>query len=134
MSNYQVLEHTADLKIMAWGKNEAELFQNMVLGLQETMLGRPINSIKPIISRKVELEGEKVDWLLIDFLNEVIFLSETYNEVYSNCEVKIKDSKLEAVLRGNKTVFDLEVKAATFHDFEFKRENNMVKAVVVFDI
>jgi len=31
-------------------------------------------------------------------------------------------------------VFDLEVKAATFHDFEFKKENGFLKAVVVFDI
>lgn len=134
MNNYQVLEHTADLRIAAWGKNEVELFQNMALGLQETMLGRSLETIKPSVSRKVEVEGEKAEWLLIDFLNEVIFLSETYNEIYSHCQVKIENNKLEAILKGSRSVFDLEVKAATFHDFEFKKENGFLKAVVVFDI
>jgi len=101
MNNYQVLEHTADLRIAAWGKNEAELFQNMALGLQETMLGRSLAIIKPSVSRKVEVEGEKTEWLLIDFLNEIIFLSETYNEIYSHCQVKIENNKLEAILKGS---------------------------------
>lgn len=132
---YKVLEHTADLKIEGQGKSKEDLFASLAFGLQEIMAGKKIAKIPVRVKRNIEVSGNDLSSLLINFLNELIFLSEKYGEIYSRFKIQIKkNQKIEGEIEGAKLPIVLEVKAATFHDFVLEKKDKKWKAVVVFDI
>lgn len=137
---YRILEHTADLKIEAFGKTEEELFSSIGLGVGEAMAGEKIKNLKKKLKnqkkifRQIKVEGEDLASLLINFLNELIFLSEKYGEIYLEYKIEIKDRELKASIFGIAKPIVLEVKAATWHNFVLKKEDGKLKTIVVFDI
>jgi len=135
MKKYEILEHTADLKIKAYGKTKEELFLNMLKGMQDFLKAK-IKKASQIKERKIKIKSSNLEMLLVDFLNEVNFLNETKKEVYFGGEIKIKDDKiLEGKLFGKEVShFEEDIKAVTYHDLKIKKENKIWKGVVLFDI
>lgn len=134
-ARYEILEHKADLKIRAFGRNKEELFLNMLLGMRDSQ--KP--EIKSRKKTKKELKIKSVDpaALLVDFLNEVIYLSQINKEVYIYINFKkLKNNELEGELIGQKiNKFGEDIKAATFHNLEVKQaKNKMWEGTVLFDI
>jgi len=132
---YEILNHPADLKIRAYGKDLAEVFSNMLKGMFETC--HPIIEKKDyFIKRKVNLEANDKESLLVNFLSEVLYLSDINNETYFGVEFKkINEKKLIGEIKGRKVKgFNLEIKAVTWHDLEIKKRNNLWQATVLFDI
>jgi len=139
MKRYQILSHTADLKIKAWGKDLKEIFVNLALGIASQQLGEEARKEKSFKNgQKIELTAPDLESLLVDWLNEVLYLSEKNNCVYLGFKV-LKFQKnppfIEAVIFGQpiKTK-NIEIKAATYHDLEIKKINNHWEGVVVLDI
>ena len=84
---YEILEHKADLKIRAFGKTKEELFLNMLSGMSENMkpeLQKPGEKTK----RKIKLSSFGFQALLVDFLSEVLYLSQVNKEVYNKVEFR----------------------------------------------
>lgn len=132
---YEILEHKADLKIRAFGKTREELFLNMMLGMQE--------SIKPEIcdggklKREIKIKSLDFPSLLVDFLNEVLYQSQTNKEIYNNIKfIKFSDAEIEAEISGQKVErFGEEIKAVTHHSLDIhQKEDNIWEATVLFDI
>lgn len=134
MFKYKILEHIADLKIQAQGKSLEELFSNLAYGLSETiypeLAGEKIKK-----TRKIKVEGFDQESLLINFLNELIYLSDVKGEVYKDLKLKIKNNSLEATLLACPVKSKkIEVKAATYYNLKIEKEDNLYKTVVTFDI
>ena len=133
---YQVLEHTADLKIRAFGKTKQGLFKNMMIGMQ-TGLRPKFRFRVPSFSTKIKIESENLEALLIDFLNEINYLNEInlaiYKEIYFE---EFSDTLIQAEILGKKIKrFGLQIKGATFHDLDIhEQENGIWQATVLFDI
>ncbi len=85
---YKILEHTADLKIRIYGKTLEELFNNILTAIAEVT--KPVLAGPEAPSKKIKIEAENLENLLIDFLSEVIYESDLNNAVYT----KIKFKKL----------------------------------------
>ncbi len=134
MVRYQVLEHTADLAIKASGKTLEKLFSNLAYGLCEVMSGKRLLEFEPEITRKIEVSGEDKEVLVINFLNEILYLSDIHSEIYLDFSIKIKNKTLECEVKGIKLPKSLEVKAATFHDLKIKKENSNYETTIIFDI
>lgn len=135
MKEYELLEHTADLKIKAYGKDLPELFSNILKGMFENC--RPIlDNSQSSIDRKINIKSENLEALLIDFLSEALYLSDVNNEVYFQSNFKIlTNNKLIGKIVGKKVErLGLEIKAVTWYDLKVKKENNLWTAVVLFDI
>lgn len=131
---YKILEHTADLKIKAFGKTKEELFRNVMLGMQMGL--RPELRNKET-STKILIESEDLETLLIDFLSEINYLNETNLEIYEKINFeKFSDTVLEAELLGKKVKrFSLQIKGVTWHDLDIhQREDGTWEAIVLFDI
>jgi len=141
-TRYKFLEDIAiaDIAYEAYGKDLNELFENAALAIFE--LSADVETIDAVQKVEFELEHQKLDNLLYDFLSEILFLKDSKYMVFKHVHVTIKErkkNKLKAVLEGDKInpeVQHLEndIKAITMHMFELKKEKGQWKARVVVDI
>jgi SHS2 domain-containing protein len=132
---FEILSHTADLRIKAMGKDTKELFSNMLKGLSSVMVGEvKDNEFK---KKKITVKSQDIKALLVDFLNEVLYQSYIEKEIYTDVNFKkFSDQQIDAELIGRSVKrFNEDVKAATYHNLEFsKNEKGLFEATVIFDI
>jgi len=132
----EILEHPADLKIRAFGKTKEELFFNMMIGMNENMkpeIKEPIEKTK----RNIKIESPDLDSLFVDFLSEVLYLSQANKEIYFDVKfIKFTDTEIEAELFGQKVErFNEDIKAVTYHQLDARqREDSTWEATILFDI
>lgn len=88
------------------------------------------------ITRDVQVDATDSEELLVNWLNELIFLHETETETYTAFSItQFSPTHLSAKVSGGVTVEKhLVVKAATFHDLQIQTSPSGVEATVVFDI
>ena len=140
MKKFEFLEHTADAKFIAYGKNLEEAFANAALASFALMTD--ISKINPIIEKKVEVNSKRKESLLYDFLESLIILIDTEGFMLGIVkELKITSSSkgfsLMATLLGdNADSYEVHtyIKAVTYSDMFIKEEKNLVTVQVVHDI
>ena len=130
---------TADVAFEAYGKDLNELFANSALAMFEVMVNT--EEIEPKVERKVELEANDLEGLLFEWLNELLFYYGSENLAFSRFEVEVdeKELKLKAKCFGEEInparhETKTEVKAATYHNLEIKKEDGSWRARVILDI
>jgi len=156
MKKYEILEHKADLKIRAFGKTKEELFLNMLKGMtsglrpkiKSHLIAKQLPTVhtqqgakrlvrKLKVKNKIKIKSLDLAALLVDFLSEVLYLTQVNREVYDSVKFnKFSDTKLEAELLGQKVDrFGEDIKAVTHHDLDVRqRTNDIWEATVLFDI
>ena len=131
---FKILSHLADVKIQIFGKNEKELFLNALLAMAEIQKGEISGEKK---KRQVKVQSVDLNGLLVDFLNEVLYLSQVNKEIYSDIEFeKFSDKELKGTLFGQKVKsLGEDIKAVTYYDLKIKHEEDKSwTAAVIFDI
>jgi SHS2 domain-containing protein len=132
---FKILPHTADLKIQVYGKTKEELFQNALLGMEESM--KPEIKDGEKMMRQIKIKSLDLPALLVDFLSEVLYQNQVNKEIYDNVKfIKFTDANLEAELFGKKVErFGEDIKAATHHGLDIhQKEDGTWEATVLFDI
>lgn len=116
VEGYEILEHTADLGIRAWGPSTGKAFEQAAWGLIDVIGIREEREGK---RRTIRASGSDAPALLVDFLNELVFLYETEGLGVAAIEVtSLSDTELEAelsVLPFQGEPEGIGVKAATYH-------------------
>lgn len=139
---FKILEHTADIALEVYGKNLKELFANAAEGMFFCMgISKKDWKRLSLISqktKKIKIKSLDKESLLVDFLNELLYLLFTNNKIYSEIKIdKLTDKELEARTReisSREIDLKIEIKAATFHNLEIKKENKNWRTVIIFDI
>ena len=132
---YKNLEHTADLKIRSYGKNLEQVFANMAIGMYENIFDKKDVIKEKRVKHNIKIKSADTKALLVDFLSELVSLSDINNEVYLDYKIKIRENELIAQVRGNKIKgLKLEIKAVTYNDLKIAQEKDLWIAEVVFDI
>ena len=138
---HKFLDHTADVFFVARGSDLKELFEQCALAVEETMVD--VKKVKPIVKEKILVESEKVDGLLFDFLDELLFFKDYKQLVFSTFEIDIQEQEgkysLTCLASGEKIDFTrhdpkVDVKAITRHLFEVLHDDRGWKAQVLIDI
>jgi SHS2 domain-containing protein len=133
---YKFLEHTADVKFLAFGKDKEEAFENSALALKECICGKI--KIKASKERKIKVEGKDLESLLYVFLEEILFLLDGENFVISKIKnLKIQGFSLSAVIAGDEAKnyhFTNKVKAITYSDMLIEHEKDQWKIQAVLDV
>lgn len=134
MQKYEILEHTTDLQIRAFGKTKEELFLNMMIGMFRGARAEVRDERKKM--REVKIESTDEVGLLADFLSEVLALSDINDEAYFEAEFsKLTETELEAKIFGQPIEkIGLEIKAVTYHGIEIKKVGDTWEAIILFDI
>lgn len=127
------IEHTADLAVRVRGRTEQELFRHAAEALFSLMCDLPSSET---VERIVELESVDLEALLVDWLNELIFLNEVEGETFTRFEFEdFSPERLQAHVFGAPTVRKFKsIKAATFHDLHFEWRDGLLESTVVFDV
>ena len=125
MVKYKFLEHKADAKFQAFGKNDEEKFVNAALAMVSLMYDN--GKVKGGVVKKVKVEGVDLKSLLYGFLEEILFLFDSEFFLLKEVKkVKIGDRELSAELIGdvNKGSYKMEgaVKAVTYNEMEITDE------------
>jgi len=138
MKKYDIIDHTADIGVKAYGKTLSEAFENAAYGMFDIITDK--SEIDKIGQYDINLEADDLEQLLVDFLSELLFLNSAENIVFSFFKVSLneKEKSLSANTFGEK--FDLskhkigaEIKAVTYHMLEVNK-NKKCSVQVLFDI
>ena len=131
---FEEIEHTADLAIRAYGRDMRELFANAAYGMFALMAEPSLEG--PACEREVSLEATDYESLLVDWLNELIYLHEVERETYYQFAIEtLSPAKLQARVTGGATKNKTKaIKAATFHELAIEETANGLVATIVFDV
>ncbi len=127
------IEHTADWAIKVWAPNLALLFAQAAEGmywLMETLLAPG-----PRVERVVEIEGIDVESRLVNFLSELLYLSESEGLGFDQFEIIFPENRLKAVVRGAPVAMrKKEIKAVTYHNLAVRYDGEEYTVTIVFDV
>jgi SHS2 domain-containing protein len=135
---FEIIDHTADVGIIAYGADVKELFSNAALALF-SLITEP-ESIEEKLQRGLEISSEDRDSLLVEWLNELIYLFDAEHILFSKFEIEeLSRNQLKATCYGEKIDpskhrIRTGIKAATYHMLEVDRDNNGYKAQIIFDV
>ena len=138
MKKYEIVEHTADIGIKAYGSTLGELFTNAARGLFDIIAD--LEGLKPSTSIKIKLESANPEELLIAWLDELIYNFYTKNIIFSEFKISsLTNKKIEAEALGRhignkKSRLKTEVKAATYHGLKIEEKNKKYEVQVIFDV
>ena len=143
VKNYETLEHPADLKIKILGENKEELFKNAFMSLTEAL--KPEKEKGGIEKERViEIRSTDLPNLLVDFLSEILYLSQVKKEVYKDIKFRkfpgdskdLQKLEIKADLIGQRVrSFGEDIKAVTYHDLEIRQKSDdSFEATVLFDV
>ena len=131
-------EATADIAFIAYGRTLNELFKNITIAVSNVMVLNVIREGNKRISFK--LKAENLDYLIVDFINKIIFYKDYKNLLITDAKVKIdKNLNLQCIavaekLEKLKDRFLADVKAATLHDLEVKKQKGLIRCKIVLDV
>jgi len=132
--NFEEIEHTADWAIRVRGRTWEELFANAALGM--AMLIADVDTIKPDLERRVQLDAYDLEVLLVSWLSELLWFNEETAAVFVQFEIeKLTETRLEATVWGAPTHSQWkQIKAVTFHDLAIISTDTGYEVTVVFDV
>jgi len=136
--SYQILDHTADLRIRVSGDNPADLFTNAGLALFDMIVSPYASSAEAWT--QLSVSGDDRADLLVNFLRELLYLWTGEEKVVTIIHVEeISETDIGARIGFRSFQPDLfeivnEIKAVTYHQIEVKQTDAGWQAAVVFDI
>ena len=138
MEKFRYIDHTGDLGVEVFGDTPSSLFQHAGEAFADIVTDA--DSIRPEESRLIRLEAERLDDLLIKWLNEFVFLFDTDGFLPKVFDiVSIDPHHIDARVQGE--AYDAEhhaiktpVKGATYHQLKIVRRDGGYMARVIFDL
>jgi len=133
--HFQLLEHTADVKLKATGATAEEALAVLVAGFADYQKPEKEKLIQGI-NRSISVNFSHRKFLPADLLNEIIFLQEENKELYPQISgIKIGTKNFSASLTAAKALRRrLDVKAATYNDIVFEKKGREWVIEVVTDV
>jgi SHS2 domain-containing protein len=136
MGKWEEIDHTADLALHLWADDLADLFITAARGMF-SLIAAPQDDEEDAPSRPLEisLSALDVETLLVDWLNELLYLSETESLVFTGYElIHLTSTDLEATVTGHPIkMYYNYIKAATFHNLSVDATPHGYETEIVFD-
>ncbi len=139
---FEYLEHTADIKFVAYGKTLEEVFENAALATFNIMIDTDKVSEETV--REISLKSPDLESLLVDWLSELLYLFEVDEIVFRKFqveEIKKEENEYSITARASgeepypeSYPFKTAVKAVTYNQLEIQKTADGWKAQVVIDI
>lgn len=139
---FEILEHTADAYIAAYGENLAEAFENAAFAMFDVMT--EAEKIKPKIKETFEVTAEDEYALLYSWLEVLLVKFETEGKLFSKFKIsdisRTSDGfQLKAEAWGEKFspkrhLQKVGVKAITYHRMEIIKKPQEIIVKFILDI
>ena len=150
--NYELIEHTADIRIRVKACDLKELFKNTALAMFDIMAQKK-SKIKNLRQKewrirqelwrkksKIEIKqkADNLEELFVNWLNELLSLSATKELIFTDFKLdKLDEKNLEATVVGKDIKnykVNTEIKAATYHELKLEESKSGWQAEVIFDV
>ncbi len=130
---YEWRSHTAEVELYVRADSEHGVFAEALEAFGRLI---ELDSGGEPARRAVELEGRDRAALLVDWLEELIYLADTDSFVPDRAEsLELRAEGLRAALAGRRTDVDPLVKAATYHGLRFEQvQEGGWEATIVLDV
>jgi len=135
--DFEIVNHTADVSIIAYGTDMSQAFANAARALFNLIT--ELDDVAEILYRDIELTAPDQESLLVEWLNELIYLFDTEHILFKKFDItELNSTRLKARSYGEKVDsskhrLKTEVKAATYHMLKVDKDNGC-KVQVLFDI
>lgn len=140
MGTVETFDHTADVGLRVTGLDLDDLFRTAAEGLFDYIVANR-EAVRVTVRESVALVAEKTDELLLAWLAELIYRSETAHRLYVEFDVHVTDDgrALRAEIGGEpidreRHELDHEVKAVTHHGFTLQPCDHGWVAEMILDI
>ncbi len=135
--DFETIDHTADVGIIAYGADISQAFANAARALFSLIT--ELDDVEEVLYRDTELAAPDEESLLVEWLNELIYLFDVENIVFKRFDItRLSNTQLKARSYGEKVdsskhKLKTGVKAATYHMLKVDRGNGC-QLQVLFDI
>jgi SHS2 domain-containing protein len=131
---YEILPHTADVRVRLTCNDAPSLFADGAAALRDV--------VKPEVvpgqgeTHSLSIEAHDLTSLLVDFLNELVWLLEVRHLVSSSVSVTtLEPTRLVAALTmAEVATWQRDVKAVTYHEAEVREADGEWTTTLVLDI
>jgi SHS2 domain-containing protein len=135
---YELFEHTADLGLRVRSPDLDALFAEAALCLFSAVLEN-VESVRAEQPATVELAGNDREFLLFDWLRDLLLKFDEDHLVFGRFEVHVRGDGLSATAWGEpldpaRHLLAHEVKAITYHELKVVRDGDGWLAEVIVDI
>jgi SHS2 domain-containing protein len=135
---YETFEHTADLGLRVRAADLDTLFAEAALCLFSTIV-EDLATVQPTQRIDVKVEGEDREFLLFDWLRELLYHFDAEHLLFAKFEVHVSASGLTATAWGEpidraRHNLEHEVKAITYHGLSLEKIGDLWEAEVIVDI
>lgn len=134
---FEFIDHTADVGIVAYGANTGQAFANAAKALF-TLIAE-LGDVAETVYRDIEVTAPDQESLLVTWLNELIYLFDVEHIIFKRFDISQFDpTHLKAKAYGElvdttRHKLKIGVKAATYHMLKVE-ENNGSRVKVILDI
>lgn len=138
MKRFDVVEHTADIGIIAYGIDMREAFANAAYGMFSLMAD--LRQVREETSRYVEAEAGDRESLVVSWLNELLYLFDVERIIFRRFDIlELTDTRLKADAYGEKADASRHrlrggIKAATYHTLKVAKYPGRCHVRVIFDV
>lgn len=135
---YETFEHTADLGLRARASDLNTLFAESAAALFSVLV-EDLNTVEPRQRVDVQIVGDEHEYLLFDWLKELLYRFDAEHLLFRRFEVHVSDAGLTGTAWGEpfdpaRHALSHEVKAITYHGLKVEQTPEGWLAEVIVDI
>ena len=135
--NFEIIDHTADVGIRAYGATMNEAFANAARALFSLIT--ELDDVEEVLHRDIKINASDLESLLVAWLNELIYRFDTEGVLFKRFDIiQLGDTHLKARSYGEKVdsskhSLKTGVKGATYHMLKVDKTDGF-RVQVLFDI
>jgi SHS2 domain-containing protein len=134
---FEVIDHIADVGIVAYGSDLREAFANAAYGMFSLIA--ELDGVGDAVRREVDVQAPDQEALLVAWLSELIYLFDVEYIVFTRFDItSLTENRLQARVYGEKVDMSRHrlktaVKGATYHLLKVGREDGY-RIQVILDV
>ena len=130
---YEEVKHTADLALRVWAADFHSLLIQSAKGMY-ALIG--VQQKKdPLVIQRLRLQKASREVILVDFLNELVFLLEEEQQFFDHFNFFDEETMVTIEMKGYQaSSYQGQIKAVTFHNLEIIEGSQGLETTITFDI
>ena len=138
MKRYEIIDHTADIGLRAYGRDLKQLFANAACGMFGILAD--LKNVRAKESLEIKLKAPNIEELFLSWLSELLYQYNSKGIIFKEFLIdKLDERSVSAQARGER--LDLkrhrlkaEIKAVTYHELKVQKVKDTWQAEVIFDV
>jgi SHS2 domain-containing protein len=138
MKRYEIIDHTADIGLRAYGKDLKQLFTNAAVGMFGILAD--LKNVRAKEQLAIKVEAPNTEELFLSWLGELLYQYNSKGIIFKEFSIEtLSEKAVSAKVVGEKV--DLkrhrlktEIKAVTYHQLRVQKVKDAWQAEVIFDV